>query len=89
MGGLVRYAIAPYRQTNEPLPDETRRLVELGVEFRLGKRVEAAGLEELADEMDAVVLAVGMGADTDVKYQNERLEGVWDSLPFIERLSNT
>ncbi len=36
VGGLVRYAIAPYRQTNEPLPDEARLLSELGVEFRLG-----------------------------------------------------
>src|SRR6186997_831610 len=48
VGGLVRYAIAPYRQTNEPLPDEARLLSELGVEFRLGTRVDAAGLQQLA-----------------------------------------
>ena len=33
VGGLVRYAIAPYRQSNEPLPDEARLLEELGVEL--------------------------------------------------------
>ena len=48
VGGLVRYAIAPYRQTNEPLPDEARLLGELGIEFRLGTRVDASRLEELA-----------------------------------------
>ncbi len=86
VGGLVRYAIAPYRQTNEPLPDEARLLVELGVQFRLGARVDAAGLAELADEVDALVLAVGMGADVDVTYENDGLDGVCESLPFIEQL---
>ena len=86
VGGLVRYAIAPYRQTNEPLPDEARLLEDLGVEFRLGARVDAVRLRELAGDVDAVVLAVGMGADADVSYDGDDFEGVWDSLPFIERL---
>ena len=88
VGGLVRYAIAPYRQTNEPLPDEARLLADLGVEFRLGTRVDAARLEELSHDVDAVVLAVGMGADVDVSYDDDDLEGVWESLPFIERLKS-
>jgi dihydropyrimidine dehydrogenase (NAD+) subunit PreT len=86
VGGLVRYAIAPYRQTNEPLPDEARLLTELGVQFRLGVRVDSAQLDQLAAEVDAVVLAVGMGADLDVAYEGDDLEGVWESLPFIEKL---
>ena len=36
--------------------------------------------------MDAIVLAVGMGADVDVTYPGDDLDGVWESLPFIERL---
>ncbi len=86
VGGLVRYAIAPYRQTNEPLPDEARLLSELGVEFRLGTRVDSARLAELLDEVDAIVLAVGMGPDVDVTYPGDDLAGVWESLPFIEGL---
>jgi glutamate synthase (NADPH/NADH) small chain len=86
VGGLVRYAIAPYRQTNEPLPDEARLLSELGVRFELGERVDAERLEELRGEADAVVLAVGLGPDADVAFEGDDLEGVWESLPFIERL---
>jgi glutamate synthase (NADPH/NADH) small chain len=86
VGGLVRYAIAPYRQTNEPLPDEARLLAELGVTFRLGTRVDSTSLQELAAEVDAIVLAVGLGADLDVAYEGDDLDGVWESLPFIERL---
>jgi glutamate synthase (NADPH/NADH) small chain len=86
VGGLVRYAIAPYRQSNEPLPDEARLLADLGVEFRLHTRVDAARLRGLEAAFDAIVLAVGMGADVDVAYEGDGLEGVWESLPFIERL---
>jgi dihydropyrimidine dehydrogenase (NAD+) subunit PreT len=86
IGGLVRFAIAPYRQSNEPLPDERRQLEKLGVVFRLGTRIDAAALEALREEADAVVLAVGMGADVDVAYDGDDLDGVWESLPFIEHL---
>ena len=86
VGGLVRYAIAPYRQSNEPLPDEARLIERLGAEFRLGERVDQARLHELEAEFDAIVLAVGLGADVDVAYEGDELDGVWESLPFIERL---
>jgi glutamate synthase (NADPH/NADH) small chain len=86
VGGLVRYAIAPYRQSNEPLPDEARLLEELGVIFELGLRVDGARLRELEDLFDGIVLAVGMGADADVSYPGDDLDGVWESLPFIEQL---
>jgi dihydropyrimidine dehydrogenase (NAD+) subunit PreT len=86
IGGLVRYAIAPYRQTSEPLPDEARALAALGVEFRLRTKIDATRLEELGAGVDAIVLAVGMGADADVAYEGDYLEGVWESLPFIEQL---
>jgi dihydropyrimidine dehydrogenase (NAD+) subunit PreT len=85
-GGLVRFAIAPYRQLNEPLPDEVRVLGELGVRLRLGTRVDEKLLEEVRAAHDAIVLAVGMGGDTDAGTPGSDLDGVWDSLPFIETL---
>ena len=87
VGGLVRYAIAPYRQVREPLPDEARALERIGVDFRLGTRVDAASeLAAIAAEADAVFLGAGMGADTAVSYPGDELPGVWDSLGFIEPL---
>jgi glutamate synthase (NADPH/NADH) small chain len=87
IGGLVRYAIAPYRQQREPLPAEQRALEALGVRFRLGVRIEGAGaLRAIARDADAVFLGVGMGEDADVHYPGEELPGVFDSLPFIEAL---
>jgi glutamate synthase (NADPH/NADH) small chain len=87
VGGLVRYAIAPYRQVRDPLPAEADLLARLGVEFHLGAAVEGEGaLQSLVDEADAVFLGVGMGADADVALPGDDLPGVWDSLPFIEAL---
>jgi glutamate synthase (NADPH/NADH) small chain len=86
VGGLVRYAIAPYRQTNEPLPEEARLLADLGITFRLGTHIDLLRLRQIEREVDAVVLAVGMGADADVAYEGDDLDGVWESLPFIEGL---
>jgi dihydropyrimidine dehydrogenase (NAD+) subunit PreT len=81
-GGLVRYAIAPYREQQEPLPAEAAALRALGVDFRLGEHVS---VDELAGA-DAIYLAVGMGADADIGYPGDELPGVWESLPFIAAL---
>jgi dihydropyrimidine dehydrogenase (NAD+) subunit PreT len=86
VGGLVRYAIAPYRQVREPLPDEAATLARLGVRFRLGERIDGAELEAIAEQADAVFLGVGMGPDKQVSYPGDDLPGVWESLPFIERI---
>ena len=40
----------------------------------------------IAGMNDAVVLAVGMGADTTPQLPGDDLDGVWSSLPFIEAL---
>jgi dihydropyrimidine dehydrogenase (NAD+) subunit PreT len=86
VGGLVRYAIAPYRELKKPLPDEAALVRELGARIVLGWHVGPARLQTLAAAYDAVVLAVGMGPDAQVHYLGDDLDGVWDSLPFIERI---
>ncbi|HEY2326111.1 MAG TPA: FAD-dependent oxidoreductase [Gaiellaceae bacterium] len=85
-GGLVRYGIAPYRQQEQPLPEEVRLLGLLGVKFRFQCRVDERLLHRLQREADAIVLAIGMGGDSDVRYPGDDLGGVWDSLPFIAQL---
>jgi dihydropyrimidine dehydrogenase (NAD+) subunit PreT len=86
-GGLVRYAIAPFRQQREPLPAEVRMITDLGVDLRLGVEIDGPeALLAIAAEADAVFLAVGLGPDLDVRYPGDGLRGVWQSLEFIEAL---
>lgn len=88
-GGLARFAIAPYRLQQEPLPEELRALARLGVKFELGVAIGTRdALAYLESFNDAVVLAVGMGADADVEYPGDSLPGVWNSLPFIEAIKS-
>jgi dihydropyrimidine dehydrogenase (NAD+) subunit PreT len=82
IGGLVRYAIAPYREQRDPLPAEQRLLEQLGVEFRLG----ATAPREALAAADAVFFGVGLGPDVSVSYPGDDLVGVWESLPFIEAM---
>lgn len=86
-GGLARFAIAPYRQMREPLPYEVERIRRLGVAFDLDGPVDSRErLREIEENADAVVLAIGMGGDADVRFEGDSLRGVWRALPFIEAL---
>jgi glutamate synthase (NADPH/NADH) small chain len=88
-GGLARFAIAPYRLQREPLPAELRALAHLGVKFELGLAIDTRdAVAYLESFNDAIVLAVGMGADADVSYPGDSLPGVWNSLPFIEAVKS-
>ncbi len=86
VGGLVRFAIAPYRELREPLPKEAALLTRLGVRFELGATLDVESLLDVEQDFDACVLAVGLGPDLDVPYPGDELDGVWDSLPFVEAL---
>jgi dihydropyrimidine dehydrogenase (NAD+) subunit PreT len=80
VGGVVRTAIAPYRQVLDPLPAERAALEELGVHFRLGVCIDGA---EDIDGFDAVFLGVGLGADRPLECPGIDLTGFWPSLEFI------
>jgi dihydropyrimidine dehydrogenase (NAD+) subunit PreT len=86
-GGLVRYAIAPYRQWQEPLDEEAERLRGMGVDLRFSTPIE--GPEELRAieaEFDFIYLGVGLGEDESLHLPGEELAGVELALPWIEQL---
>jgi glutamate synthase (NADPH/NADH) small chain len=57
------------------------------VHFELGIDIDSRdALASVVEDADAVVLAVGMGEDADVRYPGDDLPGVWESLRFIEAL---
>jgi glutamate synthase (NADPH/NADH) small chain len=87
VGGLARYAIAPYRIVTEPLDDEARLLEELGVELNLGTPIDSPEtLAGIVSDADALVLCIGLGEDTRAGIPGEELPGVYESLPFIGAL---
>lgn len=88
-GGLIRYAIAPYRQLADPLPQEAERIAARGVRFVMGFPVDRPDrLLQIENGADAVFLGVGLGKDLDGGYAGSDLPGVWPSLEFIEQLKS-
>ena len=84
VGGIVRTAIAPYRQVLEPLPAERKALEELGVQFQLGVRIQSrADLFRSTGGAEAVFLGVGLGEDIELGCPGTDLPGFWASLPLI------
>ncbi len=86
-GGLVRYAIAPYRLMQAPLLEEMKLMQVLGVEFRFRQAIaDEDAVRRLTSESDAVFLGVGLGQDVAIEYPGDDLDGIWQSLQFIEQL---
>ncbi len=88
VGGLVRSAIAPYRQLLDPLPVETQRLVAMGVTFHLEREIRPEDLGALQARFDAIFLGVGMGEDASSGVKGSDLVGVWKSLRFVKQVKS-
>jgi dihydropyrimidine dehydrogenase (NAD+) subunit PreT len=82
-GGLNTYGVAEYKLTLAASLREIDMLTQLGVEFRLDTVVDAALLEQLEGEYDAVFLGVGLGAIHRLGIAGEEMKGVTNALSFI------
>ncbi|WP_302968404.1 NAD(P)-binding protein [uncultured Varibaculum sp.] len=56
-GGMMRFGIPKYRLPREVLDAEIKRIEDLGVRFEFNSKVE--NVDDVADDFDAVFLAVG------------------------------
>lgn len=82
-GGLNTYGIAEYKLTLRASLQEIDLLSQLGVEFHHNTFVDAAMLEELEAEYDAIFLGLGLGAIHQLGITGEDLQGVTNALAFI------
>lgn len=82
-GGLNTYGVAEYKLTPAVSLREIDRIAALGVEFHLKTHVDAAMLDSLDDEHDAVFIGVGLGAVHRLGLVDEQTSGISDALTFI------
>jgi NADPH-dependent glutamate synthase beta subunit-like oxidoreductase/CO/xanthine dehydrogenase FAD-binding subunit len=83
-GGMLRYAIPPYRLPNAVVRRAVQAIEALGVEFRPGVEVgRDVSVEQLRQEFDSVFLAIGAWGRPSIGLAGEEL-----TRPGLEFLSN-
>jgi len=86
LGGVLVTGIPTFRLPREVLDQEIQRIVELGVETRLGERVDRERLGELAAEFDGVILATGLQWLRGLRLPGADLPGVEQGIRFLHRV---
>ncbi len=67
LGGMFRYGIPGYRVPREQLGSEIKRIIDMGVEVKLGVRVgKDITIEDLEKNYDAILWAVGCQSGRDL-----------------------
>jgi NADPH-dependent glutamate synthase beta subunit-like oxidoreductase len=71
-GGILRSGIPAYRLPTGVLERDVQRIFDLGVSFHGGRRLGAdLGIGELLESSDAVLVALGAGADRELRLPGE------------------
>lgn len=84
-GGLGRYGIVSFRLPKEVVEWEVRQIEQMGVEIKTNTRVGVdISAQQLIDQYDRVVLAIGMGKVPNLGIEGEQFNGVYDAIEFIK-----
>jgi glutamate synthase (NADPH/NADH) small chain len=83
-GGLVRFGVPDFKIEKTVVERRVQQLVDEGVELRLGVDVGVdVSAEELRDEFDAVVLALGSRVPRDLPVPGRELDGVHFAMEYL------
>jgi len=87
-GGLDTWGIAPYKMSYRDSLKEIKLVESLGVKIKTGTWVgKNMTMEELERKHDAIFLGVGVAHSPDLNIPGEDLDGVYDALEFIEKVT--
>ncbi|MFJ6207196.1 NAD(P)-dependent oxidoreductase [Lysinibacillus sp. NPDC092081] len=85
-GGLGSYGIVSFRLPNEVVDWEIEQIEKLGVEIKTNTTVGVdISTDEILEQYDSVILAVGMGAVPNLGIEGEDLVGVHDAIEFVRK----
>ncbi|WP_068982803.1 NAD(P)-dependent oxidoreductase [Lysinibacillus xylanilyticus] len=83
-GGLGSYGIVSFRLPNEVVDWEVEQIEKLGVEIKTNTTVGVdISTDEILEQYNSIILAVGMGAVPNLGIEGEELDGVHDAIEFV------
>ncbi|MBT2654679.1 NAD(P)-dependent oxidoreductase [Bacillus sp. ISL-18] len=84
-GGINTYGIVPFRLPLTISFWEVKQIESLNVEIRTGTRVgQDIAVEEIMNNYDAIILAIGMSKVPELEINGEDLTGVFDAIEFVK-----
>ncbi len=87
-GGLNTWGIAPYKMTQQDSLNEVKLVQSFGVKIQTGVMVgKNIAVEALTNQHDAIFIGAGLPRPTRLNIPGENLDGVFDALEFIERVT--
>ena len=84
-GGLNYYGIVSFRLPQDVVEWEVQQVQNLGVEIKTSTKIgEDVLVDELLENFDRIIVAVGMGKVPMLNIEGEHLEGVYDAIDFVK-----
>ncbi|MBE6783169.1 MAG: FAD-binding protein [Ruminococcaceae bacterium] len=88
MGGMLRYGIPEYRLPKKVLDKEIEQIACLGVEMKNNVKIgENISFEQIKNDYDAVVVAIGAWSSLSVRCKGDDLEGVMGGIGFLRKVA--
>lgn len=85
LGGMLRYGIPNYRLPKDRLDDDINSILKTGVNVKFGVKVgEDITIQELRQQYDAVLIAIGASTDKKLGMEHEDAEGVLSAVQFLQ-----
>jgi len=87
-GGMLRYGVPDYRLPQDILDAEIQKILDLGVELRLGVRVgKDISLQDLRDRHSALYLGIGAQQGQALRIPGGDGPGVWTGTDYLARVN--
>ncbi len=86
LGGMMRYGIPAYRFPRERLEEDIRAILSVGgIDVKMEHDVDDAEMRRIADEFDAVYVAVGAQGGKSLNIEGNDLPGVMSAVELLEK----
>ncbi len=88
-GGMTRYGIPEYRLPSETIQRDIDLILSMGVEIRYNTRIgHDIGMQQLQQENDAVVLAIGLWLGRSTRIPGSDHPNVYKAVDLLHRIRN-
>ena len=89
LGGMMRYGIPAYRFPRERIDEDIRAILSVGgIDVRYEHKVDDAEMARIAEEYDAVYVAVGAQGGKSLALEGVDSQGVMSAVQLLERIGD-